>query len=61
MNTSFEDPEHWLKRAKEARECADMMRDNQSREAMLRIAKEYETMARRKQRNDAARTRRKDT
>lgn len=44
------DPEHWWKRAKEARELADIMRDTQSQEAMLRIAKEYETMAKRMQR-----------
>lgn len=53
MSASFEDPEFWLKCAKQAREWADMMRDNASREALLRIEREYESMARKKQRNDA--------
>lgn len=50
------DPEHWLKRAKEARELADVMGDRISQEAMLRISKDYEVMAKR-----AAVQRRKDT
>ena len=48
MPTSFiNDPEHWLQRAEEARTVADQMNDLQSKEAMLRIAEDYERLARR--------------
>jgi hypothetical protein len=41
------DPKHWLKRAEEARTMADSMNDLQSKEAMLRIAQDYERLAKR--------------
>ena len=52
---SFEDEQLWRECAMEARLWADMMRDNSSREAMLRVAKEYDDMAEKKKRNDEAR------
>jgi hypothetical protein len=46
MPTSFiNDPEHWRSRAEEARTIAEQMKDMPSREAMLRIAKDYERLA----------------
>jgi hypothetical protein len=41
------DPEHWLQRAEEARSIADQINDPQSKEAMLRIANDYERLAER--------------
>jgi hypothetical protein len=41
------DPQHWHKRAEEARTIAASMNDPQSKEAMLRIAKDYERLAER--------------
>src|SRR5258707_434940 len=41
------DAEHWRQRAKEARAVADSMNDPQSKEAMLRIAHDYERLAER--------------
>ena len=43
------DPRHWKNRAEEARLLAHDMKDMQSREAMLRIAKDYEYLAERAQ------------
>ena len=42
----FNDPEHWRQRAEEARRMADLS-DVPSKEAMLRIAEEYEKLAER--------------
>ena len=42
-------PKHWSDRAEEARLLAYEMKDAQSREAMLRIAEEYEFLAERAQ------------
>ena len=39
------DPQHWLGRAEEARTLADDMSDEASREAMRRIARDYERLA----------------
>jgi hypothetical protein len=48
MPTSIiDDPEHWRGRAEEARAIAEQMQDMPSREAMLRIAKDYERLAKR--------------
>ena len=40
-----EDPEHWLKRAKEARVLANAMTDVQSKAVMHKIAENYEKLA----------------
>ena len=41
------DPEHWQTRAQEARKLAEQMNDGDARQAMLRIADEYEKLAQR--------------
>jgi len=41
------DPEHWRQRSEEARTIAEQMKDMPSREAMLRIARDYERLAKR--------------
>jgi hypothetical protein len=43
----LEDPEHWLKRAKEARDVAAAITDPGSKGVMLKIAENYEKLARR--------------
>jgi hypothetical protein len=46
MPASFiNDPGHWRQRAEEARTIAEQMNEPQSKEAMLRIAKDYEHLA----------------
>ena len=48
MTTSFiNDPEHWGQRAEEARALADQMNDEASKQAMLRIAADYDRLAER--------------
>lgn len=42
-------PEYWQTRADKVRAIADEMFDPQSRETLLRIAKEYESLAKRAQ------------
>jgi hypothetical protein len=39
------EPEHWRKRAEEARTLAGQMSDPQSKQAMLRIATDYDHLA----------------
>src|SRR5262249_51225886 len=39
------EPEHWRTRAKEARSLANKMNDAKSKDAMLRIAEDYERLA----------------
>jgi hypothetical protein len=41
------DPKHWRDRAEEARTRADQLYDSQSKSAMLRIADDYELLAKR--------------
>ena len=51
MPASFiNDPEHWRQRAEEARTIADQMHDPQSKEAMLKIAEDYERLGERAER-----------
>jgi hypothetical protein len=46
MPASFiNDPEHWRKRAKETRAIADKMNDPRAREKMLKIADDYDRLA----------------
>ena len=41
------DPEHWRKRADEARSLANNMKDEISKQMMLQIADDYEHLAKR--------------
>jgi hypothetical protein len=43
----FNGPEHWRQRAEEARRMAELMSDIPSKEAMLRVAEDYERLAKR--------------
>ena len=44
---TLNDPAHWLQRAEEMRAIAEDMRDLDTRATMLRIADDYERLARR--------------
>ena len=44
---SINDPQHWRDRAKEARALADQINDVEAKAAMLRIAEDYERLAKR--------------
>ncbi len=41
----FNDPDHWHKRAEEARTVAEQMFDEFARQTMLNIARDYDTLA----------------
>jgi hypothetical protein len=41
------EPDHWRARAPEARILASQMNDSESKDAMLRIAEDYERLAKR--------------
>ena len=41
------DPKHWRERAEEARALANQMNDQEARQLMLGIAKDYERLAER--------------
>jgi hypothetical protein len=42
-----DDPQHWRLRAEEARVCAELISDPESKRAMLEIADQYEQIAHR--------------
>jgi hypothetical protein len=44
---SINNPEHWRKRAEEMRLLADQMKDEDSKQAVLRIASEYDHLSQR--------------
>jgi hypothetical protein len=44
------DPKHWRERAEGARTLADQMEDQDTRRKMLRVADDYEELARRTER-----------
>ena len=46
-STFLNDPRHWRERAEEARSRADQITEPQSKNAMLRIAHDYEVLAER--------------
>ena len=46
MRTIYDDPEHWKERAEEARATAGYTRDPEAKSTMLRIADEYDRLAR---------------
>jgi hypothetical protein len=48
-SSHINDPDHWRGRAAEARAAAELMPDQASREAMLRVAADYEEIAKRAQ------------
>jgi hypothetical protein len=39
------DPDHWRRRAAEARELANQMSEGERKRVMLRIARDYDTLA----------------
>jgi hypothetical protein len=39
------DPEHWRGRAREKRELAERLRNEQAKQTVLRVANEYERLA----------------
>jgi hypothetical protein len=47
-------PEYWQSRADKVRAIADEMFDPHSRETLLRIAKDYDSLAKRAQEREAA-------
>jgi hypothetical protein len=47
QSLSFENPEHWRKRAEAMRTLADAMRDERSKQLMFGIAADYERLAKR--------------
>jgi len=49
------EPDHWRARAEEARILANQMNDSESKDAMLRIAQDYERLAKRAEHRAAGR------
>jgi hypothetical protein len=46
-DSHINDPDHWRRRAQQARTLADQLSDLQAKAAMLRIADDYERLAKR--------------
>jgi hypothetical protein len=49
------EPDYWRTRAEEARNLASQMNDSESKDAMLRIAQDYERLAKRAEHRAAGR------
>jgi hypothetical protein len=47
MPVFINDPDHWRERAEGARKFADQMTDDAAKQAMVRIAEDYEKLAER--------------
>jgi hypothetical protein len=47
MSGIFNDPQHWLERANEARRAADQLTDPEAKQTMLSIADDYARLAER--------------
>jgi hypothetical protein len=47
VTSPINDPKHWRERAEEARVHAEQITDPESKQAMLRIAEDYEKLAKR--------------
>jgi molecular chaperone GrpE (heat shock protein) len=47
------EPDHWRARAEESRNLANQMNDSEGKDAMLRIAQDYERLAKRAERRAA--------
>ena len=56
MPSLHNDPEHWRKRAKEARALAEKMTDAVSKKAMMEVAEKYDEVAARATERVAKRT-----
>jgi predicted Rossmann-fold nucleotide-binding protein len=50
VKVPINDPKHWRERAEEARTVADELTDSDSKRRMLRVAEDYEELARRAER-----------
>jgi hypothetical protein len=48
--SKISDPQYWRRRAEEARTLADELTDPEAKRKMLKIAEDYETLARRPER-----------
>ena len=53
MPNAFGTPEHWLDRAKEARQTAEGLQDPDAKRAMFAIAENYEKIAKRAEAKEA--------
>ena len=47
LSSLFFNPYHWLHRAEEMRALANEMKDDTAKQSLLRLAEEYEKLARR--------------
>jgi hypothetical protein len=56
MSSRINDPDHWRSRAKEARALAAQIADLEAKATMLKIADEYENLAKRAEDRTAGRS-----